>query len=66
MLCIGIIAATSLLFADEAQQSEKKSLLPDYKQKVGFTYGLGADIVSNYIWRGLYVGGLGVEPFTPS
>ena len=61
MLCIGIMAAASLLFADEVQQSQKKSLLPDYKQKVGFTYGLGADIVSNYIWRGLYVGGLGVQ-----
>ncbi|MBQ7191762.1 MAG: hypothetical protein IJS00_02710 [Paludibacteraceae bacterium] len=41
--------------------SQKKSLLPDYKKKVGFTYGVGADIVSNYIWRGLYVGGLGVQ-----
>jgi len=61
VLCIGIMASVSLLFAEEAQQSEKKSLLPDYKQKVGFTYGVGADIVSNYIWRGLYVGGLGVQ-----
>lgn len=44
-----------------AAETEKKSLLPDYSQKVGFTYSVGADLVSNYIWRGLYVGGLGIQ-----
>lgn len=59
LLLFAGLLATGMLFATE--QTEKKSLLPDYSQKVGFTYGLGADIVSNYIWRGLYVGGLGVQ-----
>lgn len=53
LMTAGMILAT--------ENGEKKSLLPDYSQPVGFTYGLGADIVSNYIWRGLYVGGLGVQ-----
>ena len=58
LLLAGMVLAVSMLQAEEQQ---KKSLLPDYSQKVGFTYGVGADLVSNYIWRGLYVGGLGVQ-----
>ena len=60
MLIIGLMLSLSLFAAEENVQP-KKSLLPDYSQKIGFTYGVGADIVSNYIWRGLYVGGLGVQ-----
>ena len=60
MLIIGFVLSLSVLAAEENVQP-KKSLLPDYSQKIGFTYGVGAGIVSNYIWRGLYVGGLGVQ-----
>jgi len=60
LLVVGALMTASMLQAEEVQ-SKKESLLPDYKQKVGFTYGVGADIVSNYIWRGLYVGGLGIQ-----
>lgn len=60
MLVISLVSSLSIVTA-EATQPEKKSLLPDYKQKIGFTYSLGADVVSNYIWRGLYVGGVGIQ-----
>ena len=60
MLCISI-ALSMTMMAEETNLQPKKSLLPDYNQKVGFTYGLGADLVSNYIWRGLYVGGLSIQ-----
>jgi len=30
--------------------------------KVGLTYTVGADVVGNYIWRGIQVAGLGVQP----
>ena len=65
MLKKALLPALMLVFAGmtahAAEQMEKKSLLPDYSQPVGFTYSLGADLVSNYIWRGLYVGGLGIQ-----
>ncbi len=60
MLCISVLLC-SAVWADETGLQPKKSLLPDYNQKVGFTYGVGADLVSNYIWRGLYVGGMGIQ-----
>ena len=47
------------LIAEE--RKTKEYWLPDYKQKVGFTYGFNADIVSNYIWRGFYVSGFGLQ-----
>lgn len=59
VLLLFVVLTSGLLCASE--NNGKKSLLPDYSQPVGFTYGVGADIVSNYIWRGLYVGGLGVQ-----
>lgn len=30
--------------------------------KVGFTYTAGADLVSTYLWRGLNIGGLSLQP----
>lgn len=35
--------------------------LDDYPAHVGFTWGASASAVSNYIWRGLYVGGPSVQ-----
>lgn len=60
LVLVGAFVAISALQAEEVKK-QKESLLPDYSQKIGFTYGVGADIVSNYIWRGLYVGGLSVQ-----
>ena len=61
VLCVGLALSLMSVSAEEQPLQPKKSLLPDYHQKVGFTYGVGADLVSNYIWRGLYVGGLGIQ-----
>lgn len=33
----------------------------DVRQKSGFTWSAGATLTSNYIWRGLYVGGLSLQ-----
>ncbi|MBQ2540381.1 MAG: hypothetical protein II551_01895 [Paludibacteraceae bacterium] len=35
--------------------------LDDYRQKVGFTYGAEATLQTNYVWRGLYCGGLSLQ-----
>ena len=32
------------------------------QDKVGLTYTVGTDVMANYIWRGIYVGGLCVQP----
>lgn len=44
-----------------AEPKPKEYWLPDYKQKVGLMYGFNADVVSNYIWRGFYVSGFGLQ-----
>ena len=36
--------------------------LDDYKKPVGFTYGASVNIQANYLWRGLYAGGLSFQP----
>jgi len=40
----------------------KSKWMDDYPKHVGLTYTVGADVVSNYIWRGIQVAGLGVQP----
>ncbi len=35
--------------------------LDTYPKHIGFTWGTSVTVVSNYIWRGLYVGGLSVQ-----
>lgn len=52
--CAGIYAQDTI--------RAKSRWMDDYPKHVGFTYSVGADVVSNYIWRGLYVSGLGVQP----
>jgi len=65
VLFVGTLFAC--LFACEsacAQDSirTKSKWLDDYPKHVGLTYTVGADVVSNYIWRGIQVAGLGVQP----
>lgn len=44
--------------AEKESESKKDGLWIDkHPKKVGFTYAADANIVANYIWRGLYVGG---------
>jgi len=39
----------------------KSRWMDDYPKHVGLTYTVGADVVANYIWRGIQVAGLGVQ-----
>ena len=47
--------------AQETAQVENR-WLDDYSQPVGFTYGAQAVLNANYLWRGLYAGGLSFQP----
>jgi len=40
----------------------KSKWMDNYPKHVGLTYTVGADVVSNYIWRGIQVAGLSVQP----
>jgi hypothetical protein len=48
--------------AQETEESKSASLLDDYHQKVGFTYGAQAVVQSTYIWRGLCSGAFNIQP----
>ena len=50
-------------YAGETPQSDtqKTGLWDDYKKPVGFTYGANAKIQANYLWRGIYAGGLNLQ-----
>jgi len=50
-----VIAAAMMAVLMSANAEEKKSL-------VTFQYEAGAEVVSSYIWRGLYNGGLSFQP----
>ena len=39
----------------------KSPWIDEYPRKIGLTYGAEVNIVGNYIWRGLYVGGPSVQ-----
>lgn len=69
MLCIGALPFlnNARAYAQEEsselsiQQSENK-WLDDYHKPVGFTYGADVTLNANYLWRGLYAGGLCLQP----
>lgn len=42
-------------------KQNKSPWLDTYPKKIGLTYGADVNVVGNYIWRGLYVGGLSVQ-----
>lgn len=46
--------------SQEDTKSENR-WLDTYPKKIGLTYGADVNVVGNYIWRGLYVGGLSVQ-----
>jgi len=57
--CVGAYAQEE---TNSAEYTTPKSKWMDPQPKhVGLMWNAGADIVSNYVWRGLYVGGLGVQ-----
>lgn len=43
-------------------KTEESRWLDDYSKPVGFTYGVQATVNTNYLWRGLYCGGLNIQP----
>ncbi len=55
----------NMLLADELTTqdatSPQKRWLDDYPKRIGLTLSADANIVANYIWRGQYVGGLGLQ-----
>lgn len=68
-----IVGALPFLFPSAAEARVKKQdfgerrvdatgpWLDDPHQKIGFTYGAWAQLQTNYIWRGLYCGGLSLQ-----
>ncbi len=69
-LCVGVMLflCTLPVLADEAtevptktEQATENQWLDTYPKKIGLTYGADVNVVGNYIWRGLYGGGLSVQ-----
>ncbi len=46
---------------DTVRSSTRQAWLDPYPAHIGFQYGASASVVSNYLWRGLYVGGLSLQ-----
>ena len=46
---------------EEQPISTASKWLDDYPKHIGLTWGVEAQVVGNYLWRGLYVGGLGLQ-----
>ena len=44
-----------------AEETEKSKWLDDYPKHVGLTWDASAIINTNYLWRGIYVGGLNLQ-----
>ena len=64
-----LIGALPFCFTARVQAQEVASIetkenrwLDDYSKPVGFTYGAKAVLNANYLWRGLYAGGLCLQP----
>lgn len=69
-LCVGVmlflcslpaLAAQTDEVPTETEQATENQWLDTYPKKIGLTYGADVNVVGNYIWRGLYVGGLSVQ-----
>lgn len=60
LLCACLCMCTSLLASDAAAEGKKK-WLDDHPEHIGFTWSANATLTSNYIWRGLYIGGPSVQ-----
>lgn len=56
-----IIGALPFLYCAPARAGENR-WLDDYSQPVGFTYGAQANLNAVYLWRGLFVGGMNIQP----
>lgn len=45
-----------------AEETATNKWLDEYPKHIGFSWNAEAHVVGNYIWRGLYVGGLSLQP----
>lgn len=64
MLLIAPLVPASLraqACTDTVCPTERRALPDSCPSHTGFQYGASATLVSNYIWRGLYVGGLSLQ-----
>lgn len=76
VLCVGVLLFSlctpvaaretalpeSLTPTPETEKTTTRSpWLDDHPKRIGLTYGANATITANYIWRGLYVGGLSLQ-----
>ena len=57
-MCVSAYAQES----DPNMVTPKSKWLDPYPKRMGLMWNVGVDINTNYIWRGLYVGGLGIQP----
>ena len=76
MLCIGALPFLNIarVYAGEDTRIEEEEVftstpvsteskwLDDYHRHIGFTYGADVTLNANYLWRGLYAGGLCLQP----
>lgn len=76
MLCIGALPFLNYarVYAGEDTRIEDEEVLTsmpvsteskwldDYHRHIGFTYGADVTLNANYLWRGLYAGGLCLQP----
>lgn len=62
---IAVVIITALAFSNYAQAHDsthvRSKWLDEYPKHVGLTYSGEMSINANYIWRGLYVGGLNLQ-----
>ncbi len=68
-LCVGALPFLNIarVYAGEessepSSQKAENQWLDDYHKHVGFTYGAEVTLNANYLWRGLYAGGLNIQP----
>lgn len=61
VICPVCAQSTDILVEESGELVAEKKWLDDYPAHVGFTWGASASVTSNYIWRGLYVGGLSAQ-----
>lgn len=61
LLCNFVCTGTYAQEQNTEMTTPKSKWLDPQPKHVGLMWNVGADIVSNYVWRGLYVGGLGVQ-----
>lgn len=61
-LLVGVLFLAFANLSAENTEKTKSKWLDEQPKHIGLTWNVSMDVVSNYVWRGLYVGGLGIQP----